>query len=261
MKSIRYGLPVSVALAALLMAGCSGADSSTETTSASETSQGAAETPAATGTIAGGELAAKMTTALQEAKTFKLSMETGGTQMTGGEVAYNGDKASMHSTVAAMGQGIEMIAIDNATELYIKAPSLQIPTWTKVEASNSNPIVQQVAQQLANDKSNVDPAAGLKLYEQAGDFTAEGSETVDGVETTKYSGTIPVSAMKDMLGGMANMPTDDMEPVAVQVFVDKDYRPIRIDQRVTVGGQATDVTVKYSDYGTPITVTAPEVGS
>ncbi len=260
----RYSiLPAAVMLGAtVLVAGCS-SDSGTTTTSSSTaaTQSSAAEAPA---NMDGADLAARMLAATQKAGTVKYTTtSTSGSveTTTESEAVYSGDKVSASVTISGA-SAMQMISIDNASKVYIKSEPLQMPKWTLVEASSSNPVIKAIATQLDAMKGSLDPSTSIKLFDQAGDFTNAGKETVDGVETTKYTGKMPTSALASLMGDLASaVPSTGTDPIDVQVFLDKDDRPIKITQKGTFAGQAIDSTVNYSGYGSDIKVVAPAVGS
>lgn len=267
-------LPMAVVVSAGLLAGCGGggstgstsssatsADSSSSSSSASS-ADAEAGGPAAGEKVPGAELATKMLAAMQEAKTMKVTNE-GSTGTTTADVVYADGTSSSHATVDMSGSALELIAINNGEEIYVKSPSLGLATWTKVEESSTNPMVQAMASSMASMKPMMDPAAGIKVYEQAGDFTSAGPQTVNGVATTKYTGALPIDAVVAMMGPTGEQVKSQLgtEPIPVEIYLDAQNRPIKLSQSMTVAGQTVASSTTYSDFGADIKVEAPQVGS
>lgn len=114
-----------------------------------------------------------------------------------------------------------------------------------------------------------DPAQGLDMLKQAADLQEVGKEPVDGVEATKYTGTLN---LQDALGS-AGLPADAQGDMAqkldkvsgdaqVTVWVDEAGRIIRFDQTATIDmgtGKAVETTssTTLSDFGVATDITAP----
>ncbi len=114
-----------------------------------------------------------------------------------------------------------------------------------------------------------DPAQGLDMLKQAADLQEVGKEPVDGVEATKYTGTLN---LQDALGS-AGLPADAQGDLSqkldkvsgdaqVTVWVDEAGRIIRFDQTATIDtgtGKAVETTssTTLSDFGVATDITAP----
>lgn len=257
----RVGLfTAALLLGAGVLAGCSGSPDGSASSASPATSAAADDR---SGKVAGGDLVERMVNAMRKAGTVKVATTGAGMVPSAtAEVAFSGRSASTSTQASILGHPAEIVTIDNGAQVYLKSPTMNVPTWTLVEASSSIPVVKQLAGVLSSMKSSLDPTTGLKIYEKAGDFTRGGSATIDGVDTTRYTGSIPMSAIAQALGTTGEaLSTANAEPLTVDIYLDKDDRPIRVVQTGTLSGQPLDSTVSYSDYGSKITVTAPKAGS
>jgi hypothetical protein len=138
-------------------------------------------------------------------------------------------------------------------------------SWLRID-------LQQAGKPLGVDMSRLmkgtgqNPADVLALLKASGGFAPAGRETVDGVATTRYHGTIdlrkaveqsglPGEVAKRLadLGGPSELPYD--------VWVDDEGYVRRIAQRYdqTLGGitMSYQTTIGLSDYGKDVSVTAP----
>lgn len=126
---------------------------------------------------------------------FAMEVEGAGLAMTGtGLTSLNDIKTSMKMTMAVQGQNVEMDAIMLGTVMYMKMPML--PTggkWMKLdlaELSANGGVDLEALTQLQQS----DPKQALAYLEGAGDDVEKtGTDTVRGVETTKYSVTLDLS--------------------------------------------------------------------
>ena len=237
----------------------SASESATTTASATETATDSPSSAASGETVPGTELTGRMLQALMSAGSFRTTSPVPGdpTASSTSETVIKDGKSSVKSTVSGA-QAMEIIALNNAEEMYIKAPNMQIPTWTKVEANSENQAISMMAGVLEAMKPMMDPANQIKMYEKV-TFTQAGEEDVNGVKTTKYTAEV---SMADMFAAMGMSP-DSMpsgtadQKVPVELYLDEKDRPIKTVTEVN--GQKSEST--YSDFGAPMTVEAPQVGS
>ncbi len=134
--------------------------------------------------------------------------------------------------------------------------------------------LQQVGQKLGVDLNQVlsqvgqNPGQFLDLLRASGSVEAVGTETVDGASTTHYKATIELDKVAGEVGGTIGQALYDRlsaqgapSSIPVEVWVGDDglVRRVALDETASSGGQTTGVKVQVdiSDYGTPVTVTAP----
>ncbi|WP_049572454.1 hypothetical protein [Streptomyces sp. SBT349] len=123
------------------------------------------------------------------------------------------------------------------------------------------------------DSTNQDPAQQLALLLQAPEIELVGEETLDGVETTHYRGTISVedalerNGADDLLTDEERQQlTDVMEAQGIdsyhlEVWVDGDDYPVQINQSFDSAAGPVEYEVRYSDYGAEVTAEAPPSGA
>ncbi|MFC1417201.1 hypothetical protein [Streptacidiphilus cavernicola] len=119
----------------------------------------------------------------------------------------------------------------------------------------------------AMDKSNgQDPSDAVKLLTSSGDVKKVGQETVDGVRTTHYTGTVDMKGLAAQLGkddssfktivdqaGQLGMSTEK-----VDLWIDSRNLPVKVHETAATSQGTVDITVDYSDFGnTPVKVTPP----
>ncbi|MBO8191401.1 hypothetical protein ITI46_06810 [Streptomyces oryzae] len=125
---------------------------------------------------------------------------------------------------------------------------------------------------LKDQMQNNNPARSVQLVLASGKVKALGTETVRGKKTTHYSGTISVSELTRMQSkDLSEEDLQSLEQQFKQQGLKKEKIDLWIDEndllvkkhevaKSTDGATGVDATNYYSDYGTPVNVTAPPVG-
>lgn len=129
----------------------------------------------------------------------------------------------------------------------------------------------QLLGMLTGDKSgmNQDPSQQMGLLLESPEIKRVGKETIDGVATEHYSGTLTVEEALDagpssdhltaeereeLLSGMKEGGVEDMD---LDVWVDERGYPVRFDMKMNMAGADFTISQHYSDYGTEVSVKAP----
>ncbi|RBM06906.1 hypothetical protein [Streptomyces sp. PT12] len=120
------------------------------------------------------------------------------------------------------------------------------------------------------DSANQDPAQQLGLLLEAPEIQLVGEETLDGVGTTRYQGTISVEDAIERDGGTEALLTDEerdqlveamnsqgIESYDLDVWVDENDYPVQIHQSFDTDAGPVEYEVRYSDYGTDVSAEAP----
>ena len=138
-------------------------------------------------------------------------------------------------------------------------------TWVRVDVAKAGKAAGLDLSQLLGG-TNQSPSDTLALLRSSGDFTEVGSETVDGVETTHYHGTIDLQKAAAASGASAEVLQRLVELGApaeypADVWIDKDgyVRQFKTSYDTTAGGKSMSMsmTMGMSNYGTPVEVSAP----
>jgi hypothetical protein len=123
-----------------------------------------------------------------------------------------------------------------------------------------------------NLSQNQDPRQFLKLTLASEDLKEVGKETVGGVETRHFRGTIDSSEALAKNNQITGLPASDraalkkrfaqlkLDKMKADVWVDGDGWPRRLTVKAGSGASRMVVTEEFSDFGTPVNVTAPPSG-
>jgi hypothetical protein len=191
-----------------------------------------------------------------------------------GQGAFAGKKARISMDLGGVGNGqiqgrMEML-FDNLV-MYMKLPpqlAQGIPggkAWIKVDLAKLGTQGGIDLAAIFNQFSGSDPSKSLELLRAAQrDFREVGSETVRGVATTHYRGTVDLKRLAETapanvresyrrvieLSGQSRVPVD--------VWIDGESRTrrMRYEQRMP-DGSSMEFTQEYYDFGAEVDVTPP----
>ncbi|MEU9116477.1 hypothetical protein AB0D04_33200 [Streptomyces sp. NPDC048483] len=118
-------------------------------------------------------------------------------------------------------------------------------------------------------QADQDPTAQASLLTQSGDVKKVGKETVDGVQTTHYAGTVSVEKLLKRPGAKG-VPAAKRRERAVERFrqlgvkalkldlwVGPDDRTVKLRERAQTGQGPLDLSIHFFDINKPVTVQAP----
>ncbi|MFD0685664.1 LppX_LprAFG lipoprotein [Actinomadura fibrosa] len=252
--------------AALLLSGCNGDGSGNGTENMK---------------LSANEALLKSSQKTGESDTFKADLTVTGTGSDGGKVHATGQfrlrpavKFSARIDEVSQGgrslAGVKGQAIFTDDVLYAKVPQLARfvsggKQWLKIDA---NQVAQRTGldvQDLVNQIQKVDPAEQTKMFTGSKDARRVGTETVDGVKTTHYTGTVTVQDALNRLDAQARdkvstwLDKDDKNAkINFNVWTDGQNLPRKLTSTATGSqGESGSVTVLYSDYGKSFSVNPP----
>lgn len=276
MRSIRVGFAAAVVAAAgIAVAACGpggvpGAAGAAPSTTTKAATPGDAIEAAYTSTTSAGT--AKIT--------IDMAMTVQGTKIDfGGNGEMDFAKKTGDLTINAMGTNMETRIIDGIEYLHLPtALTGQVKTkpWVKLDV---NKAVQAKfgasLSELAGGASN-DPSQILSYLQGVGsDVKNDGPATVDGTATTHYTATMSLDALaqKEHLSQdtIASMEKDIGKTMTLELWLDGQNRLRQMSYNQTVNPDAAggssdgdqvgpitaNMTMKLSDFGTPVNVTAP----
>ncbi|QXJ26707.1 LppX_LprAFG lipoprotein [Actinomadura graeca] len=166
--------------------------------------------------------------------------------------------------------GLKGQAVYTDNVLYAKVPQLAQfvsggKPWVKIDANQAAKGTGLDVQDLVKQVQNVDPAGQTKMFTGSKDARRVGTETIDGVKTTHYTGTVTVQDALNRLDAQARekvrgwLPKDDANAkINFDLWTDGDNLPRKLVSKGTgPQGESGSVTVLYSDYGKSFGVNPP----
>jgi hypothetical protein len=209
--------------------------------------------------------------------TMTLSGSSAGTNVTGsgsGSIDFTNDALQLQMTVGADGQQVPISAIYLGGVIYESIPGLSTvapgKSWLSIDLSS---IQKLEAQSPTTQGLSSNPALNLQLLAQQGNTVVPlGPSTIDGVAVNGYSVTVNTSKVAQKLKN-ANLPSWMQQAVTglkvqnldMKVFIDNSgmLRSLETqlkEKTAAAGSVSFDETLDFSDYGTPVSVTAPPAG-
>jgi hypothetical protein len=180
-----------------------------------------------------------------------------------GQMDAANEAVSMSMATKAPGAGdVEMKMIVIKDTAYMQAPGKK--QWVKLDTSK--------AAQLGVDEKSSDPTAQLDMLKQVSDDVKEvGRETVNGVETTKYTGTIDLDKAAAAEGESGTEASDQYQELGLltmpfELYIDDDGLPSRMVMKASGESSAEGLqgdikftmTANYTDWGQPVSIKAPK---
>ncbi|MEU3890902.1 DUF1396 domain-containing protein [Streptomyces sp. NPDC029041] len=171
----------------------------------------------------------------------------------------------------AAGESVEIRLVDKA--MYLgggaeMAKEMDGKRWLKFDLSGSD-AAKDLEQMGSPSQAEQNPAAQSTFLTGAKDVKKVGSEKVDGVETTHYTGTATLADLRASLKDSKGETREQREKSLKQfekLGVDKLTMDMWVDgedhtKQFRMKGQADkgpmDMTITFLDYNKPVTVTAP----
>ncbi|WP_042387023.1 hypothetical protein [Streptacidiphilus melanogenes] len=165
---------------------------------------------------------------------------------------------------ASLGGSTAMHMMMSGTTMYIgftgNAPAdMKGKHWMKMDLSKNAALASSL-----NQSNGQDPSTQVKLFTSSGDIKRVGTETINGVSTTHYSGTVDFAKLaaqqdpqlKSLIQQDSKLGVSTMN---VDLWVNGQNLPVRMHEATPASSSVPmDVTIDYTDYGTtPVTVTPP----
>jgi hypothetical protein len=189
------------------------------------------------------------------AKTAEMTMDLSSVAAFAGSQAGSPDQWKAH------------FILDNGI-FYMQLPALDRylngKTWVKADL---NALAKEHGfdlSQLLQQAGNQDPTKALQAIESVGSVNKVGTATIDGVNTTEYSGTIDVKKAAAALGPAYSklLAQAKLTSIPVDVWVGDDGLVRRFHENFsyplpTAGELTTDLTMDLSDFGVQTNIQPP----
>lgn len=252
--------------AAILLSGCGGSG-----TASTENMQ-----------LSAAEALVKTSQKTGEADTFKADLTVTGTDADGSGKIHADGQFQVRPTlkfsakldeVSRGGQsipGIKGQAVFTDNVLYAKVPQLAQfvsggKPWVKIDVNEASQRTGFDVKSLVDQVQKVAPAEQTKMFTGSKDARRVGTETVDGVQTTHYAGTVTIEDALSRLDAQARekvskwLPKDQANgKINFDLWTDGENLPRKLVSKASGSqGESGTVTVLYSDYGESFTVNPP----
>lgn len=268
---LRLGFGAGLAATAVLaMAGCSGHGGNT-------TNNGTGTTT--TTTTTNGSAISLVADAMNKANSAGTVKVTGSISVAGTDMTLSADEQyspslEMSMTMQGAGQNITEVFVGN--RIYMQDPALSAELggkqWAEIDLGESKSGSLGSLASLINSERNANPTTQLSAMIASKQVTEVGTETVQGQQTTHYSGTLNVSQFLQDGVNTANLSSSEVATLKstlqaggvssekVDVWVASDGLPVQEKVAVDSSAGEMDMTMDMSDWGAPVSVSAPPAG-
>ncbi|MFD9895351.1 hypothetical protein ACFWY9_38925 [Amycolatopsis sp. NPDC059027] len=227
------------------------------------------------------QLASASKEGTQKSKSAKMTMESSDPAKTinmNGAVKFDGQNTAMAMTMDQAGQQMEVRLVDKV--LYMKMPPEQLQkmgtgkSWVKITPNGDDPISKAMGSSLAQSSEQSDPTKILEQIGNGGKIISSDQTQLNGEPVNHYVAEIDISKNLDKV--LESAPAEAKSQLAdklkgvkmpVELWLNKDQLPVQmvLDSSAVAkaagapGGasEAGKITVKYTDWGKPVDVTAP----
>lgn len=275
-RTARWGA-IAVTAGALAVAGCSA--SSAKSTTSSGSSKAAAPSATASGnggaSLTAAEAVKQAAAQAQKASSYAadVTVKTTGTASTSLSGTMQQQTTPSPLAVADLGSvtvqgqpvqgGIDEII--NSSGIYIKMATLAKQTgkpWLEIPVSELNKVSGVSFSQLLQNGSN-DPLLQAQMLASSTNVKKVGTATINGVPTTEYTGTYPVSA------GLAKLPAASRSKIAAQlqqmglkteqftVWLDDQQQVRKVVSSAKGTSESVASTIVVTSVNQPVTATVP----
>jgi hypothetical protein len=189
-----------------------------------------------------------------------MSVAAGTVTITGAgdELLAQGKLRALDLTETVPPVGELRIVID-AGKTYLKLPTALNHTgkpWVLVSPTSSNPVVRQLESTLrsAEQSTSLDQ---FTTFTTAARVTRHVQETLNGVPATHYGLSVDIAKLPATLPGKQQLTAAGLTTLPVDLWVDRQGRPLKFAENLTVKGQHVSTTISIGKYDAPVTITPP----
>ncbi|MFB7498462.1 DUF1396 domain-containing protein [Streptomyces sp. NPDC056161] len=261
-------------LAVLLLAtgavGCGGNDDGAKSSSKGDSVKAPAMEPAAAVAAA-----AKNADDIKSFR-YRMSGSIPGEGRLKGEAAMSVEPPAMSMKMTAAGKGtdgpVEIRLVDKA--MYIggnpeMAKEMEGKSWLKLDMSAAGADGGLNADQLGAGEAGKNPASDSTFLSGAKDIKEIGTETVDGVKTTHYQGTVTLDDLRAKIKAedknlrerheqsLEQYETMGVDEMTMDMWIDGESHTKQFRMRGEAKKGPLDMLITFIDYNQPVKVTAP----
>ena len=226
------------------------------------------------------ELSAASKQGAQNSKSAKVSLvanAAGKTVTAQGDYLFQPGDIELSLTETVEGQQVGLRIVDKT--LYVKIPPAEASqmgtdkAWLKITPGANDPLSQAMSGSMGSTSEASDPTELLDRIGEAGRIVSSDQTTLDGEKVNHYKVELDLDKALDKFTTL--MPAATKAKVEQQVkgkhimlptelWIDKNQLPrqITMDETALTQAEGTGAglgktTLDYSDWGTPVTITAP----
>ena len=167
---------------------------------------------------------------------------------------------ALHAKLSLSGIDSTIDELQSGGTIYVSSPlfGAVLPagkSWLKLDLADAAKTLGVNASALTAQ----DPSSALEQLKALSGLTEAGTQTIGGVQTTRYRGTIDVSKLPAASKTLVRSTGATFGPVDVWVGSDGYVHRMRVVTSASAGGQSakTTLTTTLSDFGESVSATIP----
>ena len=258
---------VGIAAAAVtLISGCGSAASPSGASSSGASSSGTAKTLTAQQAVS---MAARTSQQINSASSTLAIKVTGPvTETTTGSMQLQLRPSTLMSaalTITTAGNSIPVNEVLGSKAVYVKVPGVSQLTgkpWLEISFAELSGKLGASFEQLLQSMQNGNPLGQTKLFAAAKDVRAAGTQTIDGIQATRYTGSYSASSaraalppsLRRLMGPGLNALTGDVQ---FTVWIDAQHHVRRMVEVEHVNGATVNSTIDITAINQPVHITTP----
>lgn len=173
--------------------------------------------------------------------------------------------ASENITILAAGQTLHLSEILSSKAIYVKESALSAQVgkpWAEIPASRLSGGTGNTLAQQFQSAQNGNPLEQAQMLAAAHDVRATGTQVVDGVRTTRYTGSLAPAAAASALSPSLRKSFTPMlslfsGDIKFNVWIDGQHQMRKIIETETVSGQPVTATMAITSIDQPVRITLP----
>jgi hypothetical protein len=258
-RYLRYGGAAALCAAACaLIAGCGTGTSTSGAAAAKPLSPKQAITLASDNTSRASSLTGDYT----------VQVGSAGSELTTGTVVAQIRPTLLVSenlAVSAAGQKLSISEILSARAIYLKEAALSAQTgkpWVKISLSSLSGGIGSALTQLFQSAQNGNPLEQTQMLAAGQNVRDDGTQVVDGVQTTHYSGSFTAGeagkalspSLRKSVAPMLNLLSGD---ITFNAWIDGQHQVRQLIETETVSGEPVTVTMHITSINQPVHISLP----
>jgi hypothetical protein len=179
--------------------------------------------------------------------------------------------AEADATTSADGQTFPIDEIVSTTDMYLKSSVFSVFTgqtgkpWIEIPFASLSGSLGASLTGLLQDAQNGDPLTQTRMLAAAKNVRVAGTQVIDGVRTTHYTGSFtgPAAlaalppAQRKQIGPLLKMVSGDIQ---FNAWIDAQHVVRRITEVETVGGEAVHSTISITSVNKKVRIAPPSAG-
>lgn len=200
--------------------------------------------------------------------TTAISVKIGSAGTTSGQMQIQIKPSLLVSAsmkIAIAGRTVPFSEVLTSRAIYLKIPGLSLlggKPWVKIPFSQLSGKAGAEFGQLLQGVQNGNPLNQTKLLSSSKDVRATGTQVIDGVQTTRYTGTFtPSAAISQLSPDLRKLMGPELKKlqgkVKFTIWIDAQHRTRQLVETETLAGQTVVTTMNVTAINQPVSITVP----